>query len=166
MEVKPPQESRDEVQSGKMLQDDSGSNTVESSEDLHHEENNVPRDVENKVEGILENNPQPKNESKFKEVLQKEESVTADQVDTKKKTVPGEKGSPKKESNIIEPKYGENEHSDADVVVSNTEKDSKIPSVSKDGDGVASKSTSLNPSPGHIHIPKKVTGCLRNTYFQ
>ena len=142
MEVKPPPESRD-VHSEIILQDDSGSNTVE-----HREENNVSTDVENKVEIFLEKSrPQQKNESNLKEVLQK---VKADQVDTKLKTVQGEKSSLKKERNKIEA----NEHSD--FVVSNAEKDSKIPSVSMEGDEVVSKSTSMNLSPGHIHIPKKV----------
>ena len=154
MEVKPPPESRD-LHSEIILQDDSGSNRVESSEDLHQEGNNVSTDVENKVEIFLEKSrPQQKNESNLKEVLQKAKS---DQVDTKMKTVQGEKSSLKKERNRIESKYGEddeNEHSD--FVVSNAEKDSKIPSVSMEGDEVVSKSTSMNLSPGHIHIPKKV----------
>ena len=95
MEVKPPPEIRD-VHSEIILQDDSGSNRVESSEDLHQEGNNVSTDVENKVEIFLEKSrPQQKNESNLKEVLQKAKS---DQVDTKMKTVQGEKSSLKKES--------------------------------------------------------------------
>ena len=88
MKVKPPLESRD-MHSEIILQDDSsGSNTVEISEDLHQEESNVSRDVENKVEELLEKCPHPqKNESK-KEVLQRAESVS-DQVETKMNTVPG-----------------------------------------------------------------------------
>ena len=136
MEVKPPLESRD-MHSEIILQDDSsGSNTVEISEDLHQEENNVSRDVENKVEELMEKYPPPQTNESKKEVLPKSEYVS-DQVDTKKKTVPSEKG--------------EKEHSD--FVVSSAEKDSIIPSVSKDGDGIASKSTSISD---HIHIPKKV----------
>ena len=147
MEVKPPPESRD-LHSEIILQDDSGSNRVESSEDLHQEGNNVSTDVENKVEIFLEKSrPQQKNESNLKEVLQKAKS---DQVDVKMKIVQGEESSLKKERNKIEA----NEHSD--FVVSNAEKDSKIPSVSMEGDEVVSKSTSMNLSPGHIHIPKKV----------
>ena len=139
MEVKPPLESRD-MHSEIILQDDSsGSNTVENTEDLHQEENNVSRDVENKVEELMEKYPPHQTNESKKEVLPKSEYVS-DQVDTKKKTVPSEKG--------------EKEHSD--FVVSSAEKDSIIPSVSKDGDGIASKSTSMNLSPGHILIPKKV----------
>ena len=60
MEVKPPPESRD-MHSEIILQDDSGSNTVGNSEDQHQEESNVSRarDVENKVEELLEKCPPP-----------------------------------------------------------------------------------------------------------
>ena len=112
MEVKPPPESRD-MHSEIILQDDSGSNTVGNSEDQHQEESNVSRGVENKVEELLLEKCLLTQKNESKNVLQKAESVS-DQVETKMNTVQGEKGSLRKERNIVESKYEEddgNEHS-------------------------------------------------------